>query len=86
MIGFISLFSVAVVLAVRNLYSFSWNDEALYLAEIHRLLLGGKPFVDEWHPTQFYAVLFVPFYYTYVKLRGGVRRNLSVCTKFLLVA
>lgn len=90
-VGFVSLFIIAVVLAIRNLYSFSWSDESFYLAEIHRLFLGGKPFVDEWHPTQFYAVLFLPFYNIYVKMKGGgnegvylAARNLYLLLDFLV--
>lgn len=86
-VGFVSLFIIAVVLAIRNLYSFSWSDESFYLAEIHRLFLGGKPFVDEWHPTQFYAVLFLPFYNIYVKMKGGgERRGLSGGKKLIFIA
>lgn len=69
--GFLCLVMMAAILFIRNFYSFSWADESLYIAEIHRLFLGGRPFVDEWHPTQFYAILFVPFYHIYTKLSGG---------------
>lgn len=69
--GFCGLLMIAIVLSVRNLYSFSWSDESFYMAGVHRLYLGGKPFVDEWHPTQFYTVLLLPFYSMYVKLSGG---------------
>lgn len=70
-IGFCSLLMIAIVLSIRNLYSFSWSDESFYIAGVHRLFLGGKPFVDEWHSTQFYTVLLLPFYSIYVKLSGG---------------
>lgn len=69
-LGSLVLLLFAGILFMRSFYSFSWSDESLYMAEVHRLYLGERPFVDEWHPTQFYAVLLLPFYRVYVWIKG----------------
>ena len=70
-LSFALLSILACILFVRNYYSFCWSDESLYMAEVHRLFLGERPFVDEWHPTQFYAVLLLPWYRLYVRWNGS---------------
>ena len=47
-------------LAVRALFGFCWSDESFYLTFAQRLWNGQKLIVDEWHPVQFYSVLFYP--------------------------
>ncbi len=69
--GTMILMILAGILLVRCFYSFSWSDESLYMAEVHRLYLGERPFVDEWHPTQFYASLLLPLYCIYVGIVGS---------------
>lgn len=69
--GTMVLMILAGILLVRCFYSFSWSDESLYMAEVHRLYLGERPFVDEWHPTQFYASLLLPLYCIYVGIVGS---------------
>ena len=47
-------------LAVRALFGFCWSDESFYLTFAQRLWNGQKLILDEWHPVQFYSVLFYP--------------------------
>ena len=70
-LGIIILSLLGVILALRNRFSFSWSDEAFYMAEVHRLYLGDKPLVDDWNPAQFYAVIIFPLYHLYVKWNGS---------------
>lgn len=71
MTGALFLSGMAIILLIRNFYSFCWSDESLYMAEVHTLYLGGRPFIDEYNLSQFYAVLLLPFYKFYVKCNGG---------------
>lgn len=70
-LGSMVLIFLTGILFIRCFYSFSWSDESFYLAEVHRLYLGDRPFVDEWHPTQFYAILLLPLYRLYVSVNGS---------------
>ena len=54
------LTALGAVLAVRALYGFCWSDESFYLTFAQRLWHGQKLILDEWHPVQFYSVLFYP--------------------------
>ena len=56
----LGLTALAAVLAVRALYGFCWSDESFYLTFAQRLWNGQKLILDEWHPVQFYSVLFYP--------------------------
>lgn len=69
--GTMLLMILSGILLVRCFYSFSWSDESLYMAEVHRLYLEERPFADEWHPTQFYASLLLPLYRIYVGIVGS---------------
>ena len=59
-------------LAVRALYGFCWSDESFYLTFANRLWNGQKLLLDEWHPVQFYSVLFYPILSLY-RLFFGTR-------------
>lgn len=61
---------LAAVLAVRALYGFCWSDESFYLTFAQRLWNGQQLIVDEWHPVQFYSVLFYPILSLYRLLFG----------------
>ena len=66
-----TLTAAAVVLAVRALYGFCWSDESFYLTFAQRLWNGQKLILDEWHPVQFYSVLFYPILSLYHALFGN---------------
>ena len=66
-----ALTAAAVVLAVRALYGFCWSDESFYLTFAQRLWNGQKLILDEWHPVQFYSVLFYPILSLYHALFGN---------------
>lgn len=53
------------VLLIRARYSFNQSDESFYMSLVHRLWRGDKLIVDEWHPTQFYSFILLPFYSIY---------------------
>jgi len=68
-----ALFGLALCALVwRSFYTFCWIDESFYLSLADRLYRGGAPFIDEWHPAQFYAPLLLPFYALYRTATGGV--------------
>ena len=69
-IGAGALALLAAVLAVRALYGFCWSDESFYLTFAQRLWNGQKLILDEWHPVQFYSVIFYPVLSLYRALRG----------------
>ena len=55
----------AILLLYRSFLGFDQTDESYYYALAKRLCLGDRPFVDEWYPSQFFAVLLKPFYKIY---------------------
>ena len=61
---------LAAVLAVRALYGFCWSDESFYLTFAQRLWNGQKLILDEWHPVQFYSVIFYPVLTLYRAING----------------
>lgn len=58
-------------LVVRSFYGFDWTDESFQLSIAWRYLQGDCPVVEEWHLTQFYSILIVPFVGIYTALSGG---------------
>ena len=66
----LALAAMGAVLAVRALYGFCWSDESFYLTFAQRLWNGQKLILDEWHPVQFYSVLFYPILSLYRALCG----------------
>jgi|GEM_PF-4350124 len=66
------IFIMFGILFINNLYTFCWSDESFYISSIHRLANGDCLFTDEWHPTQFYEPLLLPFYYLYRFFTGGM--------------
>ena len=65
-----ALTAMALALGVRGLYGFCWSDESFYLTFAQRLWNGQKLILDEWHPVQFYSVLFYPILTVYRALFG----------------
>lgn len=63
--GYIILSFVCLLLIFHSRYSFCQSDESFYIALIDRVWKGGRLFVDEWHPTQFYAPIMLPLYSLY---------------------
>lgn len=43
-------------------YSFCMSDEVFYISQVKQLFFGGRLIIDEWHPTQFYSPILLPFY------------------------
>ena len=43
-------------------YSFCQSDESFYISHVKRLYEGNRLILDEWHPTQFYLPILLPFY------------------------
>ena len=63
--GYIILSFVCLILIFHARYSFCQSDESFYIALIDRVWKGGRLYVDEWHPTQFYAPIMLPLYSLY---------------------
>ncbi len=61
----IILAMAAVLVLVRCPFSFQQSDEGFYISTVHRLFQGDKLVTDEWHPTQFYSPILLPFYALY---------------------
>lgn len=71
LLPYVLITGCASALLIRCIYSFCWSDESFYLALVHRLWMGDRPFVDEWSGTQLYSVLLLPVYTLYVSLVGS---------------
>ncbi len=55
-------------LLLHSQFSFCQSDESFYLSTTYRLLQGDQLIIDEWHPTQFYSPLLLPFYKVFYSL------------------
>lgn len=85
LIGIVWLLVVTIILGIRSFYSFCWSDESFYMSGVHRLYLGAVPVVDEYHPTQFYSVLLLPFYSLFRLIKGSTDGIYLVARMFYLV-
>ena len=85
-IGAGALALLAAVLAVRALYGFCWSDESFYLTFAQRLWNGQRLILDEWHPVQFYSVIFYPVLTLYRAIRGTEGIYLFARFLYLLLA
>lgn len=78
------LVALAAVLAIRAFYGFCWSDESFYLTFAQRLWHGQRLILDEWHPVQFYSVIFYPVLSCYRWLFG--REGIYLFARFLYLA
>ena len=85
-IGAGALALLAAVLAVRALCGFCWSDESFYLTFAQRLWNGQRLILDEWHPVQFYSVIFYPVLTLYRAIRGTEGIYLFARFLYLLLA
>ena len=85
-IGAGALVLLAAVLAIRSLYGFCWSDESFYLTFAQRLWNGQKLILDEWHPVQFYSVIFYPVLSAYRAVKGTEGIYLFARFFYLLLA
>ncbi len=58
----ILLVVLGAVLLFHTQYSFCQSDEPFYISTVKRLYQGDRLILDEWHPTQFYSPILLPFY------------------------
>ena len=56
------LFALFCCLLFHAQYSFCQSDESFYISNVKRLYQGDRLIIDEWHPTQFYLPILLPFY------------------------
>ena len=85
-IGAGALVLLAAALSVRALYGFCWSDESFYLTFAQRLWNGQRLILDEWHPVQFYSVVFYPVLSVYRALKGTDGIYLFARFLYLLLA
>ena len=65
----LAIFIAAIgLLFIRLRYGFDPTDESYYYATVKRFWQGDIPFVTDWYPAQFSAVLLLPFYGIYTML------------------
>lgn len=69
----IGLTSFFIILVIRAIYSFCWSDESLYVANIHRLLLGDSFIKDEWNPCMISTYILIPIYKVYTIVVGTTK-------------
>ncbi|MBQ8217684.1 MAG: hypothetical protein IJZ91_06975 [Oscillospiraceae bacterium] len=67
-----ALFSAALVFAAWKCpYGFGGSDEGFYLTVAHRLSLGERLFVDEWHLSQLTSFFLLPFVKLFRAVNGS---------------
>ena len=64
-ISYITISVLCILLFMRLQYGFDQTDESHYYALAKRFCQGDIPFINEWHPSQFFAILLCPFYSIY---------------------
>lgn len=67
----ILLFAIGVLLGVKAIYGFGWDDEGYYLSIVHRFYMGEIPMYDEWYPSQLSGVLLLPVYFLFKIITGS---------------
>ena len=53
---------------VRLFFGFDSIDESFQIALPYRVFLGTRPYIDEWHPSQTFALLTRPFFEVYCRI------------------
>ena len=66
-------------------YGFPAPDESFYVTMFQRFYLGDVPVIHEWNPTQFPAILPVPFYGLFMKINGGSTEGVILYFRILYV-
>lgn len=61
----IVLLLLFIALCIRQRFGFDPTDESYYYALAKRFCQGDRPFIDEWYPSQLFAILLSPFYFVY---------------------
>ncbi len=65
------LFALFCCLLFHTQYSFCQSDESFYISNVKRLYQGDRLIIDEWHPTQFYLPILLPFYAAFRAVVGS---------------
>ena len=61
----ILIIAAVLALSFHAQFSFCQSDEPFYLSMTQRLYQGDRLILDEWHPTQFYTPILLPFFALY---------------------
>nr|MCR5040515.1 hypothetical protein [Clostridia bacterium] len=58
-------------LLVSSFFGVDRRDEAYYIALAQRFSFGDSPFIDEWHASQFFGFIVMPFYLLFTSITGS---------------
>ena len=75
----------------RVRFGYCFNDEPFILSLAHRLSLGDKLIIDEWHPTQLFGIIVFPIFKLYYFIKGSTEglllfSRLCFCFFWLITA
>ncbi len=70
-ISYFILLFLGILLFHHAQYGFIWGDEPHYFAVAYRFLQGDVPFLDDWHLSQIYSILLVPYVGLYKWIAGS---------------
>ncbi len=65
------LILLGIMLFHHAKFGFIWGDEPHYFAVAYRFLQGDIPFLDDWHLSQIYSILLIPFVGLYRWIAGS---------------
>lgn len=65
------LILLGIILFHHAKFGFIWGDEPHYFAIAYRFLQGDVPFLDDWHLSQIYSILLVPYVAIYQWIAGS---------------
>lgn len=82
---YVSLFIITVFFLVyKAFHSFGHLDEQFYISTMYRFVQGDAPFLEEWAPSQGYAIIFSPIVRLFIFLNGGTD-GIIIAFRFLYI-
>lgn len=85
-IWFCILIAIALLIKLwKAKYGISEYDEAFYLSVPHRMFLGDRLFVEEWHPSQMSGFLLYPFFILYMRIFSSTE-GIQIFFRYIYIA
>lgn len=84
-ISYLILILIGIVLFYRERFGFIWGDEPHYFAVAYRFLQGDVPFLDDWHLSQIYSILLIPYVGLY-KIAVGSFDGILLFSRYLYIS
>lgn len=84
-ISYLIFILIGIALFYREKFGFIWGDEPHYFAVAYRFLQGDVPFLDDWHLSQIYSILLIPYVGLY-KIAVGSFDGILLFSRYLYIS